>query len=263
MAGPGRARSLRNAACVAAASLLFLAFKLAEAQYQLQSYDVARTTYGPATATFYGGNNAEGTSGGFCGYENPFTRGYGVYTAAISDSLLANGLNCGACFEVMCDWDSSDYTTQYCYRGQSTVITATNLSPPGLNGEHHFDLTYPMFTKIANMIAGRIPVQYRRVSCVKQGGIRFTIVGNPQWNLVLVYNMAGDGNVYGLNMKGSSSDWCWMNRNWGENWQSSAVLIRQALSFKVTTGSGMTKIFYNVADSNWQHGQTYEADSNF
>lgn len=143
-------------------STLFLILSLDGLSEAGESGAVSRTTFGDATATFYGGTDAAGTAGGSCGYENPFTRGYGVTTAALSNSLLSDGLNCGACFEVKCNFGASDYTRKYCYNGKSVVITSTNLSPPGLHGEHHFDLTYPMFTQISNMIAGRIPVQYRR-----------------------------------------------------------------------------------------------------
>ncbi|KAG6546997.1 hypothetical protein Mapa_011614 [Marchantia paleacea] len=228
-----------------------------------EPYAVSRTTFGDATATFYGGNDAAGTAGGSCGYENPFTRGYGVTTAALSNSLLSNNLNCGACFEVKCKYAASAYTKKWCYANKSVVITATNLSPPGLNGEHHFDLTYPMFTKISNMIAGRIPIQYRRVPCKKQGGIKFTLNGNPYFNLVLVYNVGGAGNVYAMSIKGSKTDWYPMARNWGQNWQAMVRLTGQSLSFRVTLGNGKTQVFKNVAPTNWKFGQTYQASSNF
>ncbi|KAG6541352.1 hypothetical protein Mapa_017295 [Marchantia paleacea] len=245
---------------VATALLVLLEAEVAEAN---ESFAVGRTSFGDATATFYGGSDAAGTAGGFCGYENPFTRGYGVTTVALSDSLLSNGLNCGACYEVKCKWEASDYTKKYCYQGMTTVVSATNLSPPGLNGEHHFDLTYPMFVKISNPESGRIPIQYRRVPCRKEGGIRFSMVGNPFWNLVLVYNVGGWGNVHSLYVRGSRTDWYYMNRNWGQNWQCSVNLTGQNLSFRVVLGNGQTMVFNNVADSDWKHGQTYEASSNF
>ncbi|KAL2652292.1 hypothetical protein R1flu_020420 [Riccia fluitans] len=247
------------------AILLFILERVELAEsFALQSYAVSRTTFGDATATFYGGNDASGTAGGSCGYLNPFTTGYGATTAAISNSLLNSNLNCGACFEVKCKYSASDYTRKWCYQDKSVVITATNQSPQGLNGEHHFDLTYPMFTRISNSIAGRIPVQYRRVSCKKQGGIKFTLNGNPYFNLVLVYNVGGAGNVYAMQMKGSkSTNWNAMSRNWGQNWQAMVKLTGQSLAFRVTLGNGRSKDFFNVAPSNWQFGQTYAASSNF
>lgn len=99
--------------------------------------------------------------------------------------------------------------------------------------------------------------------CKKQGGIKFNINGNPYFNLVLVYNVAGGGNVYAMAMKGGNSAWCTMGRNWGQNWQSSVKLTGQGLSFRVTLGSGKMLVFNNVAPSSWQFGQTYQASSNF
>ncbi|KAL3699555.1 hypothetical protein R1sor_017577 [Riccia sorocarpa] len=251
-------------AYIVIATLLFILIRVELAESSLQSYAVSRTTFGDATATFYGGNDASGTAGGSCGYLNPFSTGYGAITAAISNSLLNNNLNCGACFEVKCKYSASDYTRKWCYQDKSVTITATNQSPQGLNGEHHFDLTYPMFTRIANSIAGRIPVQYRRVSCRTKGGMKFTLNGNPYFNLVLVYNVGGAGNVYGMQMKGSrSTNWNAMSRNWGQNWQAMVKLTGQSISFRVTLGNGRSKDFFNVAASNWQFGQTYAASSNF
>ncbi|BBN05346.1 expansin [Marchantia polymorpha subsp. ruderalis] len=236
----------------------------AEAYLSTESSVVSRTTFGDATATFYGGSDASGTQGGSCGYQNPFALGYGIKTAALSNSLLANNMNCGACFEVKCKYDASAYTKKWCYPNSPTIIvTATNQSPPGLNGEHHFDLTEPMFMKIANRIGGRIPIQYRRVRCYKPGGIKFTLTGNPFFNLVLVYNVGGAGNVYGMAIKGSRTDFYPMSRNWGQYWQAFVKLTGQSLTFRVTLGNGKSTTFWNVAPANWQFGQTVAATYNF
>lgn len=99
-------------------------------------------------------------------------------------------------------------------------ITATNFCPPDYskpsdNGgwcnppRKHFDLSMLMLTKIItkDYHAGIVPVQFRRVPCIKNGGTRFTINGNPYWILVLVYNVGGAGDVNAMQVKGSSRGW--------------------------------------------------------
>ncbi|KAM7526181.1 hypothetical protein LguiA_016083 [Lonicera macranthoides] len=222
-----------------------------------------------AHATFYGGSDGSATMGGACGYGDLHQQGYGLQNTALSPALFNNGQTCGACYEIKCL--PSENNQNWCKPGQpSLLLTATNLCPadyskPSNNGGwcnpplEHFDIAQPSFLQIAEYKSGIVPVQYRRVPCVKKGGIRFTITGSQYFNLVLVWNVGGAGDVTSVEVKGDQKvKWTPMKRNWGQKWETNVVLVGESLTFRVRASDGRTSTSWRVAPRNWQFGQTFE-----
>ncbi|KAM7254742.1 hypothetical protein ACFE04_019983 [Oxalis oulophora] len=211
-----------------------------------------------AHATFYEGGS--GSFGGACGYEDVDHDGFGLETAALSSVLFNNGGTCGACYELKCSDDP-----QWCKAG-SIIVTGTNHCPPNSNDgwcnppREHFDLAKPIFLRIVSEYkAGIVPVEYRRVPCQKKGGIKFTITGNPYFNMVKVWNVGGAGDVVSLQVKGNDNlKWTSLSRNWGQKWVTSAMMVGESLSFRVKTSDGRSSTSWHVAPKNWQFGQTFE-----
>ncbi|XP_058218294.1 LOW QUALITY PROTEIN: expansin-A12 [Rhododendron vialii] len=223
-------------------------------------------------ATFYGANQDPTTLGGACGYDNTFHAGFGTTTAAVSGALFRGGEACGACYRVTCD---HKLNPKWCLQRGVVTITATNLCPLNNNGgwcnppRHHFDMSMPAFSRIARQgDEGIVPVLYTRVSCRRKGGVRFTLKGESNFNMVMISKVGGSGDVKAAWIRGSikstrTTTWAPMQRNWGANWQSDVDLRSQTLSFKLMLVDGKMLEFFNVVPSSWKFGQTFAAKNQF
>ncbi|CAN1307935.1 EXPA4 [Linum perenne] len=160
--------------------------------------------------------------------------------------------------------------------GAGDVVTATDHCPPNPSKPNdaggwcnppreHFDFAWPAFFRIVKPGTGIIPVEYRRVPCLKQGGIRFTFGGNPWFIQVVITNVGDAGDVTAVEVKvEGTEEWTRMDRDWGETWKTgNHELCGKCLTFKVTTSDGRCVTAVNAAPIGWQFGQTYESRINF
>ncbi|XP_020109172.1 expansin-A16 [Ananas comosus] len=218
-----------------------------------------------ATATYTKETQSPSLIGGACGFGDLERSIYGVNTAGLSSELFRKGSSCGGCFELRCV-----NHIRWCLSGSpSVVVTATDFCAPnyGLPNDYggwcnfpreHFEMSEAAFVQIAKGRADIIPVQYRRVKCKRNGGMRFTVTGSSYFHQVLITNVGSDGAITAVKVKGSRTGWIPMGRNWGQNWQCNADLRGQPLSFEVTSSGRSTITSYNVAPLNWWFGQTFE-----
>nr|XP_010939619.1 expansin-A2-like [Elaeis guineensis] len=242
--------------CVAATAWLMASGAMA----QVSEWDTA-------TAAYYGDATGRDSLGGACGYGNLFKQGYGLETAAVSKALFNDGSTCGACYEIRCYNDSrwcapgsiTISATNFCWpHPASSNESASRCNPP----RKHFDLPQPMFFKLVNDYrASIIPVQFRKVPCVKKGGIMFEMMGDPDFIQVLVYNVGGSGDVglVWVKVNGADERFWQMDRVWGGIWRTNLRLVGYSLSFKVSSSDYKKEVQSdNVIPANWTFGQRFE-----
>ncbi|KAL6651091.1 hypothetical protein ACP70R_010016 [Stipagrostis hirtigluma subsp. patula] len=225
----------------------------------------------PATATWYGDAEGDGSDGGACGYGTlvdvvPMKARVG----SVSPVLFKDGEGCGACYKVKC------LDRGICSRRAVTVIV-TDECPGGLCafGRTHFDLSGAAFSRMAVAGAGgrlrdrgELSVVYRRTAC-KYGGKNIAFRVNEGstnfWLSLLVEFEDGEGDIGSMQIKQANSvQWLDMRHVWGATW----CLVRGPLvgpfSVRLTTLSARkTLTARDVIPKNWTPKATYTSRLNF
>ncbi|KAK8714817.1 hypothetical protein V6N13_042166 [Hibiscus sabdariffa] len=194
----------------------------------------------PATATWYGSPDGDGSDGGACGYGSLVdVKPLRARVGAVSPVLFKNGEGCGACFKVKC-LDKS-----ICSRRAVTIIV-TDECPGGYcaDGRTHFDLSGAAFGRMAITgensqlrNRGELPVVYRRTPCKYPGkNIAFHVNegSTDHWLSLLVEFEDGDGDVGSMHIReANSNEWIEMSHVWGATCHGLLVnLGRQVIKWR-------------------------------
>ncbi|KAG7983602.1 hypothetical protein I3843_04G114900 [Carya illinoinensis] len=222
----------------------------------------------PATATWYGSPEGDGSNGGACGYGTLVNmKPMRARVTAVSPALYRNGTGCGSCFKVKCQ-DKS-----ICSRRAVTVIV-TDECPNGgywAIGRTHFDLSGAAFGHMAvsgegGQLRNRgvLPIVYRRTRCKYHGkSVTFQVNEGSSdfWLSILVLFEDGDGDIGSVQIKqASSTEWEEMTHLWGANWCLNKGPLKGPFSVRVTTQTtGTTLSATNIIPSNWAPKATYTA----
>ncbi|KAG7010368.1 Expansin-B3, partial [Cucurbita argyrosperma subsp. argyrosperma] len=238
---------------------------------QLQHH-VADLHWLPATATWYGSPEGDGSDGGACGYGNLVdVKPLKARVGAVSPVLFRNGEGCGACYKVKC------LDNNICSRRAVTIIV-TDECPGGYcsNGNTHFDLSGAAFGRMAITgeggqlrNRGEIPVIYRRTPCKYPGKhIAFHVNegSTDYWLSLLVEFEDGDGDIGAMQIKeaGSAGEWVDMNHLWGANWCIIGGPLKGPFSVRLTTlSTGRSLSARDIIPRNWSPKATYTSRLNF
>jgi expansin (peptidoglycan-binding protein) len=127
----------------------------------------ALTEFKGGIATYY-----DATGEGHCGYD---ASPNDMDVAAIDTAGFKNSAMCGACAEV---------------DGPQGTVTVRIVDSCPTCQSSHLDLSRQAFVKISPIEAGRVQTQWRVVSCVVQGPVRYRFKegSNPNWVAIQVRN---------------------------------------------------------------------------
>nr|CAD1844409.1 unnamed protein product [Ananas comosus var. bracteatus] len=236
----------------------------------------------PATATWYGSPDGDGSDGGACGYGTLVdVQPMRARVGAVSPVLFKGGEGCGACYKVRC-MDPS-----LCSRRAVTVIV-TDECPGGYCafGRTHFDLSGAAFGRMA--VAGNggrlrdrgeISVVYRRCGIemrdilmqnalqVQRKKHSFSCERRLDkfWLSLLVEYEDDEGDIGSMHIQQSNSvEWLEMKHVWGATWCITAGPLTGPFSVKITTLSTQrTLTARDVIPRNWSPKATYTSRLNF
>ncbi|KAL4277872.1 hypothetical protein GQ457_03G006470 [Hibiscus cannabinus] len=234
-------------------------------------HNVTDLHWHPATATWYGSPNGDGSDGGACGYGSLVdVRPLKARVGAVSPVLFKNGEGCGACYKVKC------LDNTICSKRPVTIIVMDR-SPtgPGVIGRTHFDLSGAAFGHMA--VRGRssqlrnrgeLRVVYRRTPCKYPGkSIAFHVNGGSTafWLSLLIEFEDGDGDIGSMHIREANSNkWLKMNHLWGANWNINGGPLKGPFSVKLTTlSTRRTLSARDVIPRNWTPKATYTSRLNF
>ncbi|XP_058761702.1 putative expansin-B2 [Vicia villosa] len=222
--------------------------------------------YSSTMATWYGPPEGDGSEGGACGYQNavglpPFNS----MISAANPSIYQSGKGCGSCYQVKCTENPA------CSGNPFTVVITDEC--PGC--DHYFDLSGKAFGSMAisgqadNLRnAGKIPVEYQRVTCNYPGvpiAFHVDFGSNQDYFATVIEYENGDGDLKTVELKeGNSETWEAMQQSWGAVWKfNKGAQLNEPFSIRLTTiESGKMFVANNVIPVGWQPGQTYRAIGN-
>ncbi|CAD6250124.1 unnamed protein product [Miscanthus lutarioriparius] len=258
-------------AVLLASSLVCAACLFGSGEASGAAHRVVDPEWHPATATWYGSAEGDGSDGGACGYGTlvdvvPMMARVG----AVSPVLFKSGEGCGACYKVRC------LDHGICSRRAVTVIV-TDECPGGVcsGGRTHFDLSGAAFGRLAVAGAGgqlrnrgEINVVFRRTAC-RYGGKNIAFHVNEGstsfWLSLLVEFEDGDGDIGSMQLKqANSAQWRDMQHVWGATWSLTPGPLVGPFSVRLTTLSGkQTLTAQDVIPKNWAPKATYTSRLNF
>ncbi|KAF5934984.1 hypothetical protein HYC85_026113 [Camellia sinensis] len=221
----------------------------------------------PATATWYGSPDGDGSDGGACGYGSLVdVKPLRARVGAVSPVLFKGGEGCGACYKVKCLDDS------ICSRRAVTVII-TDECPGGYcsAGRTHFDLSgaclRPHGLSLATIT--NYAIEARSPTPCKYPGKNIAFHVNEgstdYWLSLLVEFEDGDGDVGSMHIREASSiEWVEMKHIWGATWCIVGGPLKGPFSVKLTTlSTARTLSARDVIPSNWSPKATYTSRLNF
>ncbi|KAI4385015.1 hypothetical protein MLD38_003088 [Melastoma candidum] len=231
----------------------------------------AELKWKPATATWYGSPEGDGSDGGACGYGSLVdVRPLKARVGAVSPVLFKDGEGCGECYKVRC------LDPSICSRNPVTIIV-TDECPGGYcaGGNVHFDLSGAAFGRMA--VAGEngqlrdrgvIPVMYRRTKCTYPGkNVAFHVNegSTNYWLSLLVEFEDGDGDVGSMQIRqAGSEEWMEMKHVWGASWCIVGGPLEGPFSVKLTTlSTSKTLSARDVIPRDWYPKSTYTSRLNF